>query len=222
MIEATKVVHGHSPLATEFGGVFEKFAVLPAIALVALGAIEPVVKVREEGVRFMLDVAGGGEFFVNDDGFGGAFDSVTSAEVEVVLVADEDAVFDEGDGAREKDFVEEDSALVGLAIIVGVFEDGDASLGKVFVVAVEVGHVTAHLDDPDAAVAIELESDWFFDERLGGDGLDDEAVGDGEGFEGFFDREHGRGWNEFLGDHGLHVAVPTVTVLRAKGGREED
>ena len=178
-----------------------------------MAQIEPVVEVREEGIGLVFDVAGGGKFLVHDHGVGGAFDSIAPAEGEVVFVSDEDAVLDQSDGAREENVVEEDGAFVGLTVVIGVFEHDDAALRLVFITAIEVVHVAEHFDDPDAAVAIEFEGNWFFDKRFGSDGLDNKALGEGEGLEGFFD---GKDWgrrNEVFGNHRVHIAVPAITIL---------
>ena len=53
--------------------------------------------------------------------------AVVIAEVdEVRLLADVDAVVAAKDGGGEIEALDEDGALVGLAVVVGVFEDDDA------------------------------------------------------------------------------------------------
>lgn len=209
-------------MTAEFGPVFEKLTVFPTITLIAFGAVEPIIEVREEGVGLVLDVTGRGKFFVHDYGIGGAFDSIAPTEGKVVFVTDEDTVLNKGDGAREENVVEKDGTFVGLAVVVGVFEYDDATLRLVFVTAVEVVHVAEHFDDPDPAITIEFEGNWLFDERLERNGFDNEALGESESLEGFFDGEDRSRRNEVLRDHRIHIVVLVITVLgRQEGGCEE-
>ena len=77
--------------------------------------------------------------------------------------------------------------------------------------AVDVGHVAAHLDDPEAAVGVELHRDGIVDERLAGDELEAEAGGDLEGLERLLRREDRRGGDlPGGGGLGLRLALPVA------------
>ena len=68
--------------------------------------------------------------------------------------------------------VEECFARVHRSVTVGVGQNGNATNGLIFALAVHVRHVAAHLDDPQAALRIELRDDGIFNERIGCADLD--------------------------------------------------
>jgi len=74
-----------------------------------------------------------------------------------------------GAGAREYEPVEEAHRAVHASVTVVVVEHRDAPRGRALVLPIHVAHVAAHLDDPQASVAVEHGLHRRLDERLGGD-----------------------------------------------------
>ena len=90
--------------------------------------------------------------------------------------AEPESVEADGDGGGERDFVEEDGALIHLPVAVGVFEDDDAAVagaGK----AGAAGFVVAVLGDPETAAVVPAERNGLSDHGLGGGEFDLEAGG---------------------------------------------
>ena len=86
----------------------------------------------------MFDVSADCEFVIDDDWVSIGFVIFGFYEIEFFLVAVEDAAGDDGDGAGEEDVIDESGAFVGRAVAIGVFENGDATDGFVFVFAIGI------------------------------------------------------------------------------------
>ena len=71
--------------------------------------------------------------------------------------------------SREMEPVHVDGALVHLAVLVRVLEDHDPVDRLDLTLAVGIGHVASHLDDPDAAIGVDVDRDRLLDERLARD-----------------------------------------------------
>jgi hypothetical protein len=140
------LLHPDSGLAAANAGIkFEAFALRLA------GAAD--FAVREDAVRHVKPAVGAPGEAVHElvrvlaaetgehDAPGVRFVvAVGIAEVdEVRLLADVDAVIAADDGAGEIEALDEDGALVGLAVVVGVFEDDDAVAGDSFRQAFGIG-----------------------------------------------------------------------------------
>jgi hypothetical protein len=76
------------------------------------------------------------------------------------------------DRARQDELVGEDRPLVHHAVAVGVLDHHDVVDRLVRVLAGRIRHETRHLEDPHAAVRIEVNRDRIDDERLAGNELD--------------------------------------------------
>ncbi len=219
--EAPEVVLADAPLTTEGSGFFDELAVLKFVSVSGLGIIHPIVDGGHHPVGLVLHVAALGILGIKYLGFVLGFIVIVFDEVEILLVTEEDAAGDDGDGARKEDVVQEDGAFIDGSISGRVFEDDDAALWLVFGGSVNVGHVTAHFANPHTSTGVEGESDWFVDERLGDNRLDHEVFMNGEGLEGFVDIQDWSGRDEPVGDDLGHVfmtfAVSFLSVGPAKG-----
>lgn len=226
MVEAAEVVLGDAPLATEGGFLRDEFSIDPLVSGVGLGVVHPVVESGHHAVGLVLDVASFGIGLIDDDGVTLWLVAITRDEVEAFLIGEENAIGDEGDGAREEEFFEEDGALVYRAVTGGVLEDDDAAFGDVLGGAVNVCHVATHFGDPHSAPIIEGEGDGFIDERFCNDRFDGEVRMDGEGLEGVLNGEDGSFWNENLRHDVAHFVMVLVVAILGDGhgggsGKEE-
>lgn len=204
--KTSEIVLGETPLAAERGGI-----ALPKAGRVAetggiIGAINPVVDGPEGIVGGMLGIGFYAEIGIGFDGIiighEAAFISPAitvgvAAEPEVGWFGDEEAVAHKHEAAGHDEAIEEDGGFIHSAVVVGIFENGNAAGGLGFADAIEVGHESAHFDDPEASIGSEGSGDGRFDQRFVGNEIDGEIGGDGEGLEGLF-RSERWGWGDFF------------------------
>lgn len=119
----------------------------------------------------------------------------------------------------ENDVVEESGPFVGLAVAIGIFQNGNPTGGFVLELAVNVGHVAAHFANPHPTGGIEGQGDRLVDKRLCSNRLDHESLLDGESFECFVDTQHGSGGDQFLGHNFAHfiVSLPIAVLGDGRG-----
>ncbi len=121
------------------------------------------------------------------------------------------------DRPRHDEAVEEGRGVLEDAVGVAILEDLDSARRNLLAVAVGVGHVAPHLDDPEASPLVEDDRHRILDERLRGDEIDAEAGKEVEGLERLLRREHRRFGNlEVRDDVGLRLVLH-VPVLRDRG-----
>ena len=190
-VQPTVVVHALAPLAAHGDRRGDPLAVLQAEAASVGGAADPVVETPDQRVAALLGIALGGGKVGRDRGFlvGLAVAIRVAGEPKVGRVADEHAAAQHFYGAHEAEAIHVNGALVHPAVLVGVLEHHDAVDALVFALAVDVGHVAAHLGDPEPAVGVKVEGDGFVDERFGGDDLDAETRRQPESLERFLGRK---------------------------------
>ena len=94
----------------------------------------------------------------------------------------------------------EDLFRIEMAVIVGVFEDGDAVLGFAF--PFDVGET---FGDPEPAPVVVINRDGLSDVRLAGEERDLEALGDGDELARLLGRGRGVGGVLSVGDAGREV-----------------
>ena len=206
--EMAVVILAEAPLAAEERGGGFPFAVHVAKFFRVGGAINPVVvrpeqvvgrtlRVSEEGalgIGFHAVIGGDNRFLV---GFAVAVGVAPKSEFG--RRAHENPVADEREGAGQNEVIDEHFGFVVAAVAVAIGQDHDAADGGIFAVAVEIGHITAHLDDPHAAVGPEGHRDRILHERLSGGDFEFETGHEREGFERLLGRERRRGRNFIRG-----------------------
>ena len=169
---ATADVNGH--------GVLRSIASFDIAAVGARRDVQPIVESPTEAVEQALDVAGAeagkDEFLlVRILGIDAAV-AVGVFEIENVRrVGDEQPAVERKEGRRPEQAVDEDGALIELAVAVEVVEHADAR-----VLAVAVLAIAAHLADEEPAVLVELHRDGAIHQRLGGDLFELKTRGDGK------------------------------------------
>ena len=133
---------------------------------------------------------------------------------------DENPVADERQGAGQNEVIDEHFGFVVAAVAVAIGQDHDAADGGVFAVAVEIGHITAHLDDPHAAVGPEGQRDRILHERLRGGDFKFETGHEREGFERLLGCERRRGRN-FIRGHERDLGRAEFIGVVADLGKSE-
>ena len=178
--EPTPVVLRDAPLPAKRRRLALELAVfIKAITERRLRVIEPVVHREQHPVRLMLHRPAARVFRIDLDLLH-QLPVLLAAEPEVRRLGDEHAVASQRDRARQHEVIEEHGAPVHFSVAVRIFENDDVTRGPVVAAAVHVGHVTAHLANPEPPARVESHRDRRVDERLAGDQFDAEAMLDPE------------------------------------------
>jgi hypothetical protein len=191
--EAAGFIEAHAELAAMQRGLVDELAVLPLVAMRPVGAVQPVVDAAAQAVGGVLRIAA--------DAHGADLRAFVAAQIAVFVGAEpqlrrllqQDAAFHEGEAAGHDQLVEEDGALVGLAVAVFIGEHDDAADGIALAAALHVAHVALILDDPDAPLGIELKEDRALHHRLAGDEFRAVTGRELEGLRLLLRRKHRRG-----------------------------
>ena len=129
------------------------------------------------GIHGLAVVGGDLDFFIGD-----TVAVFIAGKPQIGRRGDQDAAVHERKRARHHEAVKKHGALVHTTVAVGVFEHGNGTDGRVLAFAVDVGHVAAHLDDPETAVGGKRECDRIVHQGLSGDEFNAETWGNLERF----------------------------------------
>ena len=226
VINPTGIVLRDAPLAASHGGIALEF---PAAEMTethrVIRRVNPVVERPHEPVGGMLDI-GLATIVVGD------FDSIVRDTVAIRVaekpqmrrLGHQQPIADESQGARHDELLGEHDPLVVAAIAVGVRQRGDDAHGLIFPDAAHVGHVTSHLDHPQAPVRPELHGDRISHQRIRGDQLRPESRRELERRPFRFRRQHRRRRHLDVGRQRILVFVPFIAALgqERRAGEENE
>ena len=194
MEEPSFVVLGDAPLPAERGRFLAEHVAIQPEAPVGLGVVEEAVDAGQETVLEMLrivpaqPVVGESRLLV-----AGAIAIGVAAKDQIGRNADQHALGQHRDRARQYQAVEEDIAPVHRAVAVLVLQHHDASDRGVLALARDVRHEAAHLDDVEAALVVPIHRHRIDHSGLGGDQLHPETRRDAEGGKGLLRAQHRSG-----------------------------
>ena len=103
----------------------------------------------------------------------------------------QDATLHELDRTSHNQAVQKDGRLVHEGVSVGILQHHDSTNGITFGRPIDVMHVTAKLNRPDAPVGIEFEHDGILDQGFSGHAFDTKSRNHLKGLESLFGR---KGW----------------------------
>ncbi len=219
--QSAGVVLAEAPLAAaEAGPALPRIALRAEAHTIARG-IDAIVHRPGRRVGHVFRLAAEGAVVVGHDcaALGFAVAVEVAAEEEVRRFGDQCAAFDRHHPTRHDHIVGERGSAIHATIAVRVGEQRHPADRFFLRGAVDVAHVTAHLDHEHAALVVEADRDRRLDHRFGGDEFDAEAGRQAEGLQGFLRREGRRGREvKFEGN----VLRAGIALVQGESGRGSD
>ena len=219
--EASDVVAGEAPLTVPGRPLGDDILAVETEAESVLRQVDPVVEAVDQPVAGVLRTGQPGE---SVEDVAHLVDPpvavVVAVPVELRRLDEEEAAVRGRDRARQDQPIEQGHAPVHDAVAVIVLEADHATDRGELIATVDVRHEAPHLDHQRAAVGVERDRDRVFDQRLGRDELDAEAVDHGDRSEPLLRRQDRRGWDlDRRGQVGLLLPL-LVALLGGDGGGE--